>query len=52
VTGATAVSAAGVLLGFGAAAVAVLPIARVVDMSFWTDEHHPYRVAARRLRPV
>jgi predicted amidophosphoribosyltransferase len=44
VTGATAVSAAGALLGFGAASVVVVPLARVVDGGFW-DGTHPYRVA-------
>ena len=44
VTGATAVSAAGALLELGAAAVALLPIARCVDGSFWREQH-PYRAA-------
>jgi len=44
ITGATAVSAAGALLEAGAAAVAVLPLARVVDSEFW-PEAHDYRQA-------
>ena len=44
VTGATAMSAAGALLKFGASSVAVLPLARVVDQGFWQLDH-PYRRA-------
>lgn len=41
-TGATAVSAAACLLELGAAAVAVLPIARLVSDAYWPPLH-PYR---------
>lgn len=41
-TGATCLSAAGALLRLGAAAVAVLPVCRVVYESF-VDEGDPYR---------
>ncbi|MGH7498685.1 MAG: phosphoribosyltransferase [Gemmatimonadales bacterium] len=44
VTGATAMSAAGALVGFGAVSVAVIPLARVVDQGFW-EKDHPYRTA-------
>ena len=44
VTGATAMSAAGALLKFGASTVVVLPLARVVDQGFWQQDH-PYRQA-------
>ena len=47
VTGATALSAAGALLMHGAAAVAILPLARCLDTSYW-GELHPYRAAADR----
>ena len=46
VSGATATSAAGALLGFGAASVVILPIARVIDPGFW-PETHPYRDAMK-----
>jgi len=46
VTGATALSAAGALLGQGAAAVCILPLARCIDANFW-GESHPYRTAMR-----
>jgi hypothetical protein len=46
VTGATALSAAGALLGQGAAAVCVLPLARCIDGNFW-GESHSYRTAMR-----
>ena len=42
VTGSTALSAAGKLLMLGAASVAVLSVARLVDGQFWPPEH-PYR---------
>lgn len=44
VTGATATSAAGALLRDGAEAVAIIPLARVVDADFWPPSH-PYRRA-------
>jgi predicted amidophosphoribosyltransferase len=44
VTGATAISAAGALLAFGAAAVGIYPIARVLNDNFWPPDH-PYRTA-------
>jgi adenine/guanine phosphoribosyltransferase-like PRPP-binding protein len=44
VTGATAISAAGALLSFGAAAVGIYPIARVLNDNFWAPDH-PYRTA-------
>jgi predicted amidophosphoribosyltransferase len=47
VTGATAVSAAGALLKLGAASVGVYPIARVLNDSFWPDDH-PYRKAMEK----
>ncbi len=47
VTGATAVSAAGALLDFGAESVLVMPMARVVDAGYWPDDH-PYRIAMAR----
>jgi hypothetical protein len=47
VTGATALSAAGALLAHGAAAIAILPLARCLDASYW-GELHPYRAAANR----
>lgn len=42
VTGATALSAAGALLRDGAESVAIVPIARVLDLSFWETGGHPY----------
>lgn len=42
VTGATAVAAAGALLDRGADSVVILPIARIIDHSFWTGKGHPY----------
>ncbi len=45
VTGATATSTAGALLREGAAAVAILSLARVVDAGYWSDANHPYRKA-------
>ena len=47
VTGATAVSAAGALLRAGAASVAIMPVARMVETSFWPEDH-PYLVNSRR----
>jgi predicted amidophosphoribosyltransferase len=44
VTGATAMSAAGALLRYGAESVAVFPIARVLNDHYWADDH-PYRRA-------
>ncbi|MGH8546700.1 MAG: phosphoribosyltransferase [Gammaproteobacteria bacterium] len=44
VTGATCISAAGALLREGAAAIGILPVARIVDSKFWIPEH-PYRKA-------
>jgi hypothetical protein len=44
VTGATVISAAGALLEHGAAAVVVLPIARVINDSFMSEDD-PYRAA-------
>ena len=41
-TGATAISAAGAILNHGAAAVAVVPLARIVDSDYWPKDH-PYR---------
>jgi hypothetical protein len=43
VTGATAVSAAGALLQAGAATVSIMPVARMVEKSFWAEDH-PYLV--------
>jgi hypothetical protein len=50
VSGATPLSAAGAILQAGAAAVAVVPIARVVDREFWIKPHpgHPYVEALAR----
>lgn len=45
-SGATAISAAGALLREGAAAVAILPLARQVALDFHGDDH-PYVEAAR-----
>jgi hypothetical protein len=45
VTGGKAMSAAGALLRDGAASVAVLAVARVVDAGYWSDANHPYRKA-------
>ena len=44
VTGATALSAAGALLGRGVESVAILPIARMVELGFWNSRYggHPY----------
>jgi len=42
VTGATALSAAGALYAFGVANVLVLPIARLINSSYWSTDH-PYR---------
>jgi hypothetical protein len=42
VTGATALSAAGALHEFGAESVLVIPMARLVNSSYWSEEH-PYR---------
>lgn len=42
VTGATAVSAAGALLGRGAESVVILSLARIVDVTFWAGHDHPY----------
>jgi predicted amidophosphoribosyltransferase len=42
VTGATALAAAGALLGFGARSVVILPLGRVIDVSFWDGSEHPY----------
>lgn len=42
VTGATALSAAGALLGRGAESVVVLSLARIVDVAFWSGREHPY----------
>lgn len=39
VTGATALSTAGALLREGASAVAVLPLARLIDSGFWPESH-------------
>jgi len=47
VTGATALSAAGALLRGGAAGVAIVPIARVIDVSFWENQEHPYLAKIR-----
>jgi len=47
VTGSTPISSAAALLREGAAAVAVVPLARVVDSVFWPDSH-PYREAMTR----
>ena len=47
VTGATAVSAAGALMSAGAAAVAIMPVARMIEKSFWPDDH-PYLVNMSR----
>lgn len=47
VTGSTPISAAAALLREGAAAVAGVPLARVVDSVFWR-ESHPYREAMAR----
>ncbi len=44
VTGATSISAAGALFQLGAVSVVVFPIARVVNHSYWLEEH-PYRTA-------
>lgn len=48
VTGATALAAAGALIGLGARGVAILALARVIDVSFWQGREHPYleRVSA------
>lgn len=42
VTGATALSAAGALLDHGAAAVVILPMARVLDLPFWQASGNTY----------
>jgi len=42
VTGATALSAAGSLLSRGAEGVAILTLARVFDVNYWTGTDHPY----------
>ena len=42
VTGATALSAAGALLTYGAVSIAILSLARVVEVDFWADSGHPY----------
>ncbi len=42
VTGATCLSAAGALLREGAAATIILPIARLINSAFWSEDH-PYR---------
>lgn len=46
-TGATAISAAGALYLAGARSVLVLPLARKINVDFWSDDH-PYVVAMRR----
>ncbi len=47
VTGATALSSAGCLLEAGAESVLILPVARMVEASFWAKDH-PYLVAMKR----
>ncbi len=47
VTGATAVSAAGALLRDGASAVAIVPIARMVNVAF-VGKDHPYCIASKK----
>ena len=42
VTGATALSAAGALIEHGAESVLILPIARVLDLTFWEAGGNPY----------
>ena len=42
VTGATALSAAGALYEFGAESVVLIPMGRLVNSSYWPDDH-PYR---------
>jgi hypothetical protein len=42
VSGASAASTAGALLDAGAEAVAVVPIARVVETPYWDQQGHPY----------
>lgn len=46
-SGATAVSAAGAILGYGATSVAIIPAARIVSHDFWPPTH-PYREAMDR----
>jgi predicted amidophosphoribosyltransferase len=46
-TGATAISAAGALHNAGARSVLVLPLARKINVDFWSDDH-PYLIAMRR----
>lgn len=42
VTGATALSAAGALHEFGAENVLIIPMARLINSSYWSEDH-PYR---------
>jgi hypothetical protein len=47
VTGATAMSAAGALLENGSASVVIIPLARLIDVQYWPEDH-PYRTAMQR----
>jgi adenine/guanine phosphoribosyltransferase-like PRPP-binding protein len=42
VSGTSAASTAGALLDAGAEAIAVVPIARVVETPYWDQQGHPY----------
>jgi hypothetical protein len=42
VTGATALSAGGALMAYGATGVVIMSLARVIDVEFWRGQTHPY----------